>query len=892
MAEGKNSYRAVRVFLASTFQDMEAERELLVKRTFPRLQRYCEARGVIWTEIDLRWGIPEDEIERGKLLQRCFRAIDHCRPFFVGLLGERYGSTIPRIPPEVQSENPWLAGLENRSITELELRYALLNPRSSSESGRVFIRATEASESEPESANNAEQMSALKHEVRTDLGHITHTYDSLATLDELVFSQLAAEIDGRFPKVELGDELDQLRHEQAAFEATRSHGFVAVPELEQLLKTFQEVEMKPLVLFGPPGSGKSTLMAHWLRGVPERASVFIGADRKTTDWRYVVALLESAIRVTAPSEGLRDLAFHANPSLSRVLQVACRDKTIVVAIDGLNHLDPVPGALQLAWLPRRVPVKTRLIVTTSSQSQVDELSARGWNVVPMHALAPAAREQMIRQRLLEDREKDIGDFWAQTIAEQPEMQHPLYLRLILDELKCYGGSDPMKRFVDCINEPHEGTPGHRLPAVLYRNVIRRVARDLTAKEAETFYRILFWLRICKHGLREREILQLVGKRFGPESKSMLFHTLATGLVRDSTGLILIENDHVGEAVDYLVEFDADAESRWLAEQLWDLPRSARNASEIAWHLTRVRDWNRLADLLDDESVLQQLAHRDLSLLATLWSRLETFIGRSLASATDHISKEEHVSAATLDALGSLLRYAGHERRGLQTLRRLETHARHGHRRIGLDAHAMLLIEVGDLSTARRILHKSLAITPELELDDSAARTLRVYARLEEMRLKGERAYSLIRLSEVIAEDDGHPLERAKSLVERGRIDWRFGDPDQGLAYCARAESISRSLGYAHVLLRSLATKLLILLSMGRSEEAWQVATLARETASQSACGTSLPIITAALSVLNGARASTRRHADELMLEATSLANRSEMSFDSEAVQFLGSLRST
>jgi hypothetical protein len=39
---------------------LHAEREELVKRVFPELRKLCEARGVAWGEVDLRWGIPDE----------------------------------------------------------------------------------------------------------------------------------------------------------------------------------------------------------------------------------------------------------------------------------------------------------------------------------------------------------------------------------------------------------------------------------------------------------------------------------------------------------------------------------------------------------------------------------------------------------------------------------------------------------------------------------------------------------------------------------------------------------------------------------------------------------------------------------------------------------------
>ena len=48
--------RTIRVFVSSTFRDMAAERDVLVKRVFPEIRSMCEERGVAFSEVDLRWG--------------------------------------------------------------------------------------------------------------------------------------------------------------------------------------------------------------------------------------------------------------------------------------------------------------------------------------------------------------------------------------------------------------------------------------------------------------------------------------------------------------------------------------------------------------------------------------------------------------------------------------------------------------------------------------------------------------------------------------------------------------------------------------------------------------------------------------------------------------------
>jgi hypothetical protein len=72
----------------------------LVKRVFPQLRKICEDRGVTWGEVDLRWGVTEEEKAEGKVLPICLEEIRRCRPYFIGLLGERYAWIPDTIPPK------------------------------------------------------------------------------------------------------------------------------------------------------------------------------------------------------------------------------------------------------------------------------------------------------------------------------------------------------------------------------------------------------------------------------------------------------------------------------------------------------------------------------------------------------------------------------------------------------------------------------------------------------------------------------------------------------------------------------------------------------------------------------------------------------------------------
>lgn len=83
--------RTLRVFLSSTFRDMHAERDQITRFVFPELRSRCLERGADLIGVDLRWGISESEAQGRGALAICLAEIDRCRPFFVCLLGDRFG---------------------------------------------------------------------------------------------------------------------------------------------------------------------------------------------------------------------------------------------------------------------------------------------------------------------------------------------------------------------------------------------------------------------------------------------------------------------------------------------------------------------------------------------------------------------------------------------------------------------------------------------------------------------------------------------------------------------------------------------------------------------------------------------------------------------------------
>jgi telomerase protein component 1 len=56
----------VRVFISSPFRDMHGERDLLGRYVFPELRERARKLRINLVEVDLRWGVPEDDAQSNR----------------------------------------------------------------------------------------------------------------------------------------------------------------------------------------------------------------------------------------------------------------------------------------------------------------------------------------------------------------------------------------------------------------------------------------------------------------------------------------------------------------------------------------------------------------------------------------------------------------------------------------------------------------------------------------------------------------------------------------------------------------------------------------------------------------------------------------------------------
>lgn len=207
------SNRKIRVFISSTFIDMHEERDELVKFIFPQLRDLCESRGVIWGEVDLRWGITDEESADGQVLPICLAEINDCRPYFICLLGERYGWVPNELPASILESESWLCHFNNKSVTELEILHGVLLKPEMAEHAFFYFRDPAYIEQIPfeqrhlfkeqleedKGAERNKKLRELKDSIRNSGLPVRENYKCPKNLGELVLADLANVIETLYP---------------------------------------------------------------------------------------------------------------------------------------------------------------------------------------------------------------------------------------------------------------------------------------------------------------------------------------------------------------------------------------------------------------------------------------------------------------------------------------------------------------------------------------------------------------------------------------------------------------------------------------------------------------------------------------------------------------------
>ena len=417
MAQKTMTWETVYVFISSTFNDMHAERDYLVKRVFPELSEWCEERKLRLVDIDLRWGVTEkDSQENKRVVDVCLSNIDRCRPLFLCFLGQRRG-WVPGgsdIAGTTFGNFPKLKQYLGSSVTEMEIIHAIMDPMLNGsvmelknreraffflrDPGYLFdvkspaIRRIYTNEADPEPAFSDRQLEVCKDRIR-ETGRPVFSYS--ATWDEgsrtpelqrsgaeedimagrltdfqadgkelsaVILEQLKDAISGIWPGREPdkeGSALQKELDEQARFLQTAREGFIERDgDFDEVRAYLFGDDHRPCAVCAEAGMGKTSWLAELIGKLQDEGSAevvyrFVGTSEGSVSQNSLLISLAEELRQRFGLQQVPDSPQKIREVLADLLGKAAKEKPLVVVIDAVNQLDT---ALEdLGWIPAWLP---------------------------------------------------------------------------------------------------------------------------------------------------------------------------------------------------------------------------------------------------------------------------------------------------------------------------------------------------------------------------------------------------------------------------------------------------------------------------------------------------------------------------------------------------------
>ena len=283
--------RAIRVFVSSTFRDMQDEREELVKRVFPPIRRLCEQRGVAWSRGRPALGrdrraegrgrgaadLPRRDRSQPPVLhrparpalrlgargdaRRSRRAAAWLRDL-AGTIGDRDGDPPRRAQrPERRAARVLLP--PRPGVDDSRVRPSSWPCSASSRARRVEALGTEVAERA--ASDDARRLDELRADPRQwCAGSTTATSDALG---ERVHADLVALVDRLYPIADVPDAAARETSAHDAYSAAQVRGTVRRPAIEAQLDTCGGRRACATDVSGPPGAGATEIAVAWLRPV-------------------------------------------------------------------------------------------------------------------------------------------------------------------------------------------------------------------------------------------------------------------------------------------------------------------------------------------------------------------------------------------------------------------------------------------------------------------------------------------------------------------------------------------------------------------------------------------------------------------------------------------------
>ncbi|XP_056599066.1 telomerase protein component 1 isoform X2 [Triplophysa dalaica] len=535
----KLRWRGVRVFISSTFRDMHAERDVLIRSVFPELRRRAAPHCLYLQEVELRWGVTEEESSRA--VELCLSEV--CRSqLLLGILGERYG-LVPPHPnlPDLPQYN-WLGSAPSGlSITEMEIRlFEALYPDSAQSRMCFYFRSPHLNRSVPvawktdfvaESSEAEAKMNSLKTWTREKHFKVTENYPCewggvvdgkpyVKGLEE--FAKAALEdiweaLQKLFVEETEEDFTSEIKEQEVHQDSQQRQFHGRAKHISMGIEKVQESQQKGGILLveGNPGEGKTVFMAALAQTLKtsgkNKKNPVCDVISYSTDASQSACSVEQLLRCLVQWLRLRknEAELTQNTSykdllseFNMLLNDLKKEKPMALLVDGADRIQDGRGQKVSEWIPQHLPKGVCLVLSVTSESSLQSSVCKRKDAgsFPLGQLSLTDRKEIVQKQLVVFGKKLSDSAFnnqLQTLLMKKGSVSPLYLHLACEELRNYASFEKMK---DSLQS---------LPQSLCELVQRSLVRMESQYGAAGLGWALATLVISSTGLRETDLYSVL-----------------------------------------------------------------------------------------------------------------------------------------------------------------------------------------------------------------------------------------------------------------------------------------------------------------------------------------------------------------------------------------------
>jgi len=614
--------RQIRVFISSTFQDMQDERDYLMKRTFPKLRKLAAERDVTLTELDLRWGITEEEAKTGKVVEICLREIENSIPFFIGIIGNRYGwvpeknDLSANVTERFPDVNTFIG--QHLSVTEMEMQFGVLQ-REEDMHAYFFIK------NKMEEQDNPEMLNRLKAEVEASR-YPSSTYSSPENLAEQVEQAFIALLDQLFPEGNIS-ELEKERIGQRSFMHQLCQNYIRDDKNFKVLDDWvHDWEQHQLVITGASGLGKSALIANWvnekLQDKDRGYNIiyhFTGNGGSESHHEHIMKVLIGGINDVYGWENEENTDQSQEDKLKDLfLKVASEGKKpLLIVLDAVNQIIDTDDAKFLNWLP--IPPRNIKILfsTLEDDCTMEVFRNRHYPEFILQPLDAEKRRQLVTEYLWLYRKK-LTEAQIEHIVTDKQSENTHVLKTLLDELINYGVFEKLDERIDY----------YLLPDTIedfYQALLQSYEDDFGKDFVK---QILSLIAVSRNGLSEKVILAITGyKQLYWSQFYCAFHTN----LNNKKGQIGFSHNNISQSVNnrYLVRtnWEKTCRKKILENALLNINKRlymedlTSSFLEVPYQLLKMEDGNRLFKVIKDPNTAVTIYALNSEELRNYWRYL-------------------------------------------------------------------------------------------------------------------------------------------------------------------------------------------------------------------------------------------------------------------------------